>query len=151
MADIRTVGKYIKLWTKKKKIEKDLEKTKKDINDLEPDIVDYFTRHGIQAQNADGHCAYLYSQVWASLKDREAGVKVLESSGFGWLAEKKVNSQRLSGWVRELLKEVETDKMYSRDETVDSSDLLSSLPLPDEVKEAINLTEKISVRVKKSS
>jgi hypothetical protein len=144
---IKSAEKYVKLHEQKEKLESDLKKVKGEIAKMEEGLLEYFERHSINKLGAGGRTVHLHRQVFASLKDKEAAHAALREHGYSDLVEDRVLPQRLSAWVRELLAEAEANE----GELPASSDNLGdALPLPDSIKEQIKVTEKFSVRVRRS-
>jgi hypothetical protein len=140
MANINTVEKYVKLAMKKEKLEADLEATKEQIKKLEEGLVEYMSDHNMQKLSVLDRTVYLRREIWASLKDKEAGAAALKAHGVGWLVGESVNTQRLSAWIRELLD-------AAGDKVLQYTDKAEALDLPEPVREQLRVTEKFSVRV----
>jgi hypothetical protein len=146
-ASITTAKRYVKLAEEKAALDGKLKQVKAEMTDMEEKLIDYFQRHSLRNLGAGGHTVYLHRQIWASLPDKAAAHEALIRHGFNDLVEDKVMPQRLSAWVRELMAESEANE----GETAPSSENLNELlPLPDDLKALIKVTEKFSVRVRKA-
>lgn len=144
---INTAEKYVKLHEQKEQLESDLKKVKAEISKLEEGLLEYFQRHSINKLGAGGRTVHLHRQVFASLVDKEAAHNALRENGYGDLVEDRVMPQRLSAWVRELLAEAEANE---GELPISSDNLADALPIPQSIKEQIKVTEKFSVRVRRS-
>lgn len=147
MADIRTAEKYVRLHERKEQLNDELTKVKAEIAKLEEGLLEYFQRHGLQNLGAGGRKVYIHRQIFASLPNKAEAHRLLREHGFGDLVEDRVVPQRLAAWVREQLTEVEQNE---GEIPADSESLSTRLPLPEELKQQIKVTEKFSVRVRKS-
>lgn len=145
-ATIKTAAAYVKLNTIKKDLEKKLEATKVLIATMEEKMVKYFQDHGLQNLTSSGSTVYLQRQLFASLTDKEAAHAKLKEYGHGELVKDNVNSNSLSAWVRELIDEHEK----KTPDEIDTKDLNTKLDLPKDLRDLIRVTEKFSVRVRKS-
>ena len=146
-ASINTAKKYVRLAEQKAELDGKLKQVKAEMAELEEKLIDYFQRHSLRNLGAGDRTVYLHRQIWASLPDKVAAHEALIRHGFDDLVEDKVMPQRLSAWVRELMTEAEANE----GEAAASSDNLNELlPLPDDLKALIKVTEKFSVRVRKA-
>jgi hypothetical protein len=146
-ASINTAKKYVKLAEEKAELDGKLKQVKAQMADLEEKLIDYFQRHSLRNLGAGERTVYLHRQIWASLPDKAAAHEALIRHGFDDLVEDKVMPQRLSAWVRELMAEAEQNEGAS---PASSDNLNEQLPLPDDLKALIKVTEKFSVRVRKA-
>lgn len=103
---------------------------KAEYDKLEPEVIEYMTSEGIQNLAVDGRTVYVKRQIWASVnKENPFALDILRDNGLGDFIEEKVNSQRISAYVREFEK--------AGDE------------IPAWCHEALNITEKYSVGMQK--
>lgn len=132
--DNRVAKRYVILAEMKKNCENDMEKIKEEMDVIETKLLDNFTKAGIQSVNVDNHTLYVHRQLWASAANGSAQlIAALQAEGYGELVEPKVNSQSLSALVREFKRDAE------------------GMPiLPGSMKEAVMVTEKYGVRVRKA-
>ena len=142
MADIKDVAEYVALAKQKADLDAELKSVKAKMKKLELGLIDFFTENGMQSSNVDGRTCYLHRQVWASLKDKDAGAEVFKRCGLGDMVKESINGQTLSAWVREQLDDV--------DVPADSAvDLASLLDQPQEIKDVLKVSEVVSLRVVK--
>lgn len=146
-ASINTAKKYVRLAEQKAELEGKLKQIKAEMADAEEKLIDYFQRHSLRNLGAGDRTVYLHRQIWASLPDKVAAHEALRRHGFDDLVEDKVMPQRLSAWVRELMAEAEANEGEA---AASSENLNELLPLPDDLKALIKVTEKFSVRVRKA-
>jgi hypothetical protein len=144
---INTAEKYVKLHERKEQLDSDLKKVKAEIAKMEEGLLEYFERHSINKLGAGGRTIHLHRQIFASLIDKEAAHAALTEHGYGDLVEPRVMPQRLSAWVRELLAEAEANE---GEIPASSDNLADALPVPQSIKQQIKVTEKFSVRVRRS-
>lgn len=130
--DIEKLKQFVRLSEQKSELEGALEVVKKNLAELEPEILEGFEELGAQNMNIDGRTVYIHSQIWAGSVDgnTQALVDSLKANGHGDLVKEQYNSNTLSAWVRELLKNGE------------------EIPAP--IQPHINITEKFSVRTRKA-
>lgn len=103
---------------------------KAEYDKLEPEVIEYMTSEGIQNLAVDGRTVYVKRQIWASVnKENPFALDILRDNGLGDFIEEKVNSQRISAYVREFEKE--------------------GKEIPSWCLEALNITEKFSVGMQK--
>jgi hypothetical protein len=146
-ANIGTAKKYIELADKRADLEAQVKAVKAEMKKLEESLIDYFERHNLRNLGAGDRTVYLHRQIWASLPDKTAGHEMLRKHGFGDLVEDKVQPQRLAAWVREQMAQAEQN---GGEEVIGSENLNELLPLPDELRALIKVTETFSVRVRKA-
>ena len=142
---IDTTKKYIDLFLKKEDLESELKRVMAEISRIEEGLLEYFQQHGISRIGVGKRTLFLRRQIYASLIDKNAAHAELKRHGYGDLVEPRVMPQRLSAWIRELLKKVEEN---DEDVEISSGDLADTLPLPQELKKQIRITEKNSVCVR---
>lgn len=138
-----TLGKrYAKALGKKKKIEEDLAAANIEIAKLQSMIVEKFTNLGLQSLNVKGvGTVFLQRFTWAKpLGEREAICSALLEEGLGDLVKTKTdfNTNSLSSWVREYIKENEGED--------------GSLPdLPGKLKELVGVTTGYEARFRSAN
>ncbi len=133
--DNRRLKRYVALAIAKKQAETDLDEIKEKMRVLEEYMMDNMAKSGQQSIRINGHTVYLHRQLWAAPANGADHLHIaLKAEGYGDLVEPKINSQRLSALVRE----------FERDE--------EGMPImPGGLHEAIKVTEKYSVRVRKTN
>ena len=103
---------------------------KAEYDKLEPEVIEYMSSEGIQNLAVDGRTVYVKRQLWASVNQgNPAALDILRDNGLSDFIEEKVNSNRISSFVREFEKNEEEIPGWCRD--------------------ALNITEKYSVGMQK--
>ncbi len=106
-------------------------KLKAEFDALEPEVISYLEQEGLDRVTMDGRTVFVRRQLWASVKkDNPFALDILRDHGLEDFIEEKVNSQRISGFVREFDKNGEE--------------------IPDWCNDALNITEKFNVSVIKA-
>ncbi len=123
------VSHYIILDGQLRIMEAAIKKQKESMAKIEIQLLEQFAQESVQSIRTKDGLAFLYHQFWANCNQGEA----LKDTAWGWLVKSNVNSQTISAAVRELDKNEEGQPI-----------------LPEEVKGLVTVTEKWSVRVKKS-
>lgn len=142
MSDIKTVAEYVALAKRKADLDAEIKSVEAQMKKLHDALVTYYIENNVQRLNVDGRTVYLHKQVWASLKDAAAGVQAFKAAGLGDMCKESINGQTLSAWVREQL----DGKDIPADSAVNLADLLDQ---PQEVKDALKISEVVSLRVVK--
>ena len=138
MPDAEQVAQYIGLKREIKRQETQLKKLKKVAAQIEEELIPTFKADQCQRLTLSGWTAYLDRKVYASAGgDMDGLVNALQSAGEFDLVKETVNGNTLSGWVREF----DPDRLLSADEIVEK--------LPKQVRDAITVSEKFTVRVVK--
>jgi len=107
-----------------------LKALKQQYDELEPQVIDYMTKEGLQRLTVDGRTVYVNRQIWASVdKTNPQSLGILRENGLSDFIEEKVNGQRISAYVRE----------YDK----------SGEDIPGWCNEALRITEKFSVGMRK--
>ncbi len=126
--------------------ESENELRKEQLKVLEAELLGRLERANTTSQGILGRTVYIQRQLWAkNLFDSPRTVAALKLSGLTDLVEEKHNSQRLSAYVRELA--VAHTKEKDLKLPLSCEQIKELLPAP--LKEAIDVTEKISLRVRK--
>lgn len=128
---------FIELTSRKRAIDAEKREIQKELDDLETEILDEFADEGIDRISVDGYTIGLRRDIWARpAKDpdtgetlRDAAVNALRAAGLDDYVKEDFNVQSLSAYVREL---------------VDNGD-----PIPDELRDALHVTEGYKVSVTK--
>ena len=133
---------YVELNTRKKNLRADLDAVQGDLDALMPEILEDFADSGISNININGHTIYLTAQLWASPQDGdyERACDALEAAGLGEFVGRRFNSNTLSAWVRE----------YVRDESGDYPEEPEEA-LPVALQGALAVSKKWDVRVVKAN
>lgn len=121
---------YVNLDKERRALENELKQVKADLNAAEETLLRHMEETGMQSTKIDGITVYLHRQLWASALDIQA---ILENRDSAFLVKETVNGNSLSSWVRELDKDDEGQPV-----------------LPEDLKEAIKVSEKFAVRTRKA-
>lgn len=96
------------LLARKKELDADVEEVKREIAELQPQVLDMFAREGIQHIKIDGKILYLRKQLWAGLQDgvtREDAIQSLKQHGLDDYVSESYNLIQVSAHFRELARE----------------------------------------------
>ena len=106
-------------------------KLKAEFDALEPEVISYLEQEGLDRVTMDGKTVSVRRQLWASVnKENPFALDILRDQGLADFIEEKVNSQRISGFVREFEK--------------------NGQDIPTWCNDALNITEKFNVSVVKA-
>ncbi|MDD4986628.1 MAG: hypothetical protein PHQ43_12780 [Dehalococcoidales bacterium] len=109
-----------------------LKSLKQEYDELEPQVIEYMSSEGLQRLTVDDRTVYVNRQIWASVnRANSEALSILRSNGLDDFIEEKVNSQRISAYVREYEKNGEQ--------------------IPDWCHDALNIAEKFSVGMRKTN
>jgi hypothetical protein len=107
-----------------------LKALKQQYNEMEPQVISYMEKEGLQKITIDDRTVYVLRQIWASVdKTNLQSLEILRENGLSDFIEEKVNTQRISAFVREFEK--------------------SGEDIPKWCDDALNITEKFSVGMRK--
>jgi hypothetical protein len=127
---LNKVKKIVSVKSQMEELETQLKALKQEFDVLEPQVIDYMTQEGLQRITIDDRTVYVNRQLWASVKKANPlALEVLRKNGLEDFIEEKVNSQRISAFVREYEKNGEE--------------------IPDWCNEALNIAEKFKVGMRK--
>lgn len=139
------VNRFIELEEMRKSREGEIDEIKKEVAELEPQIMERFENAGMQSMKSkQGTVIYVRRDLWAGAKEG-ADVLLLEalkSVGLGDMVKEKVNTQTLSAYIREQEKEQFGANVAAKPEEIIGV-------LPEGLREAVNITEKFSLRTRK--
>lgn len=123
---------YIRLHRRKKEIEGELKRVKKDMEDLEQTVLDDMVKDGVGNMKIRDQMLYIHRQLWASPKagETEQVCDALRELGHDDLVQERINTQSLSALVREW------DDIGE--------------PIPAVLEPHVNASEKFSLRVRKA-
>lgn len=106
-------------------------KLKAEFEALEPEVITYLEQEGLDRVTLDGRTVSIRRQLWASVnKENPFALDILRDNGLGDFIEEKVNSQRISSYVREFEK--------------------NGQEIPEWCSEALNISEKFNVSIVKA-
>jgi len=107
-----------------------LKALKQQYNEMEPQVISYMEKEGLQKITIDDRTVYVLRQIWASVdKTNPQSLGILRENGLSDFIEEKVNTQRISAFVREFEK--------------------SGEDIPKWCDDALRITEKFSVGMRK--
>jgi hypothetical protein len=105
MTTQETVDEFILLTQRKQQLESDLSVIKKELDEMEPKILEHFEKHGIQRITQDGLTVYLSRSLWAGKDEgveNDEAIEALNTAGLGMFAEPRINVSSLSRYFRDL-------------------------------------------------
>lgn len=105
-------------------------KLKAEFEALGPEVIQYLEQEGLDRVTMDGRTVFVRRQLWASVKKDPFALDILRDNGLGDFIEEKVNSQRISSYVREFEK--------------------NGQEIPEWCSEALNISEKFNVSIVKA-
>ena len=124
------VKRIVELKKQMEELDTQIKALKKEYDELEPQVIEYMEKEGLQRLTVDDRTVYVNRQIWASLnKANPEALEILRENGLEDFIEEKVNSQRISAFVREFEK--------------------NSEDIPDWCRDALNITEKYAVGIRK--
>lgn len=118
---------YVELDTKKKELERDLEKTKKKIAQKQEALIENLIDNEMKKISIAGKTVYIHNMTYASIKDRARAIEELKKAGYDDYVKEGVNNNSISALLRHFQEEGED--------------------LPENFKGVIDPYEKISLRV----
>lgn len=139
------VNEFIDLDTKRKTLEGDVDKLKERMAELEPQIMERFENAGMQSMKSkQGVTVFIRRELWAGAADGAEVLllETLKSIGLGDMVKEKCNTQTLSAYIRE------QEKEHFGQAAAKPEELIKVLPEP--LQAAVAVTEKFSLRTRKS-
>lgn len=139
------VNEYIELDDQRKGKEAETEKLKERMAELEPQIMERFENAGMQSMKSkQGTVIYIRRDLWAGAKEGAEVLllEALKAVGLGDMVKEKVNTQTLSAYIREQEKDQFGANVSAKPEEIIGV-------LPEGLREAVNITEKFSLRTRK--
>ena len=140
---------YVSLEARKKELDAELKATNQRLDELEEKIIPMFVEEGVpsMAVEADGHTRTLsiYQDVYASpINSRDEVAEALKLSELGQYVAENYNSNSLTGFVREVWKEL-LQNASREGRAIDEDDLRAAIPAP------LGAALKIGIKFKLSS
>ncbi|NLW75522.1 MAG: hypothetical protein GXY18_03730 [Methanomicrobiales archaeon] len=105
-------------------------KLKAEFDAIETEVIGYLEQEGLDRVTLDGRTVSVRRQLWASVKKDPFALDILRDNGLGDFIEEKVNSQRISSYVREFEK--------------------NGQEIPNWCNDALNISEKFNVSIVKA-
>jgi hypothetical protein len=139
------VNRFIELEEMRKSREGEIDEIKKEVAELEPQIMERFENAGMQSMKSkQGTVIYIRRDLWAGAKEGAEVLllEALKSVGLGDMVKEKVNTQTLSAYIREQEKDQFGANVSAKPEEIIGV-------LPEGLREAVNITEKFSLRTRK--
>lgn len=102
MLNVDAYKDYITLNNLKKEKEEELEKLKKQITDIERNLIDNLVDNNMTKLTVDNRTVYIHSQIWAKIPDKEKAIEVLIKEGYGDYIKPTYNSHQVSRLLRDL-------------------------------------------------
>lgn len=99
---------YGKLKLAIKKLESKASQLKEKAVVMEQGLVDHLIDEGldkVSITDGSGMILYIQPQIWAKVEDKQKAIQALRDAGLGELVEEGFNSQRLSAYLRELVRD----------------------------------------------
>ena len=137
-AEITRVDSFENLTEEKRRLDQLLASVKKDLAEVEQQLLDEFQDKGIQnIRTVSGNTIYLNREIFASIiGDKAKAVRSFRARGLKDLVKTEVNSQTLKAFVRELCEE-------TQDKTLSPQDVI-----PQGLRNYINATEVYRIRMR---
>lgn len=144
--DMSAAQKFAELENRKKELEAELREVKKELDEIggpEGILLEQFMHAGLSKMSIGGRTIYIHRQLWASAVDKnyEVACAGLKSAGLGDYVQERFNTHSLSAYFREQYQ----DMLENSDDVPEPEDIL-----PEELKGAIDLYEKVQLRSRKS-
>lgn len=127
-----------------KELDEKVTKLKEQKDMLEKELLERFVKEGYQKLTALGKTIFVHRQLWAKAAiSSENLILALKANGFDIFVQEKYNVQQLSAHIRELAKE----QQEIQNKTLSPEELRELLPKP--LQAEMDITEKISLRIRK--
>ena len=112
--DEQTVSEYVVKTRRKRELEAELKALKKEIDNMEPEVQEYFADTGFQSVRTGNGIAYLYREILANLAPEESGTheeahEALREHGLAYMIKTRVDATQLRAYVRRTIIEEEQD------------------------------------------
>lgn len=95
---------YAKAADRKADLEAELLEVKAKLTKLEPLVLDWFQREGVQNIRINGRTLHLRRELWAGRAEgvsNDDAIEALQAAGLDDFAAPRINTQKLSAWCRE--------------------------------------------------
>lgn len=139
--DIEKVQRFAELYDKKKELKDQLGDVKEQLEKLEEELTPEFEKAGVPNISVNGRTIYIHKQLWAGYKEsREQALEALKKAGLEDYVYETYNTNSLSAYFREVYRDAEDEQGF-----IDDPENI----LGPELKGAIKLTEKVSLRSRK--
>ena len=143
------LNKFLKLDQAIKRKEGEVEKMKEELGPVHDELLQRFQSEGTRSLSTqNGSTVYINRQLWASgsVEDKSVMLAVLkEHPDTKDLVKENVNTQTLSGYVREKIEE-----HFGKEQTLkNETELLEALPIP--LRTVLKITERFQLKARRSS
>ncbi len=137
--DFNRLRRFSKLKKKKEELKKKLKEVESGMKELEEQLLEDFTRAGVDKMSLDGKTFYLTSRIFVSPKKKdtedttmayERVCEGLRDMGLDWMVTERFNVNTISAYVRELKRNEES--------------------LPEGFEELMNISETFKVGIRNS-
>jgi hypothetical protein len=107
--NIENLREFVALEKKKAELNREIKQTQKALDALDTLLTQQLLDDGVQSVNVDGRTVYLRRDLYASALDgdRAAVVQALKDSGLSQYVSEQYNTNSLSAYVREVVREAE--------------------------------------------
>lgn len=132
--DLDKLRDFVRIKRRIAELDSQLRSAKDEADRLQESLLEEYAQEGIPSITIDGMTVYMHRSIWASPAEgisNDRFVGTLKSVGLDHFVKETYSSQTLSAYVRELMKEEES--------------------LPEELEEAIRVTEKYSLRTRRAA
>ena len=137
------VKKYVELNEEIKTKDAEIGALKTELATIQEELLARWERSSTTQMRILGQTVYIHRQLWPkNIHESSDTVLALKASGLDDLVEEKHNSNRLAAYVREIAREHEEGGL-----PLTCEQIREYLPLP--LKTAIDVTEKVSLRVRR--
>jgi len=154
---LTAIKSYAQKFAKRQALEDQVEKLKLELKALEPFVLSYFERNGIDRQSIDGRTVAPRHQLWASRNSERSQTEMhgaLIAAGLKEYATESMNHQSMSAYVREIWKELqeqEAEKPREEQRLLDVSYLLGEITARHpELDGILEIREELKISVTKS-
>lgn len=134
--DTELIHEYIIAKERKQRLKEELEEAGAKVEELKRLVLPQFQDASVASMNVAGRTVAQHRQVWARVKNSRGLASAFEAIGATEMVTETVNSHRLSAWVREF----DPERIMSPEEIIQA--------LPEEVREHIEVSEVIDLRVR---
>ena len=102
MLNIDEYQEYIDLHKEKEELDARLKKIKKRIDNYQKVLIDNLLQNNMQKVTVGDKTAYVRSQIWAKISDKQKAIDALVSEGYQDYVKPAYNSHQVSKLLREL-------------------------------------------------
>lgn len=135
------LARFVELQKEKRELDDALKNVKRQLDELEPLLLEQMTEEGIQSVKVNGLTLYLKRQLWAGAADGnyDAACDALIAEGLAEFVQRRFNTNTVSAYVREL------EKAFA-----DNGGSFEEFRLPGALDGAISVAEKFTIGSRKA-